>query len=205
MAKDNIRKESDPVRLETRDDLPYILDGPTVVNNSTLVTLKCRSGNPRHDHFYWYRDDKVITLPNNSSKRLEFRPFKFGDEGVYTCRASDSDQTYHLRSRGRNLTAVGRYQLCKCKCPKGIEKMKMTEKQLEEKVKEIEKTLTVDVTILSKTIRKKQAAENVKKTATVVCSAVAIIIFCLSGTFLLAADALSLVTYIYSITRGPQG
>ena len=192
------RFESQPLTLEVNKDLPYIVKGPTSVNDQTFLTLKCRSGNPRHNHFQWFKNDILIPNTNTSSKRLKFKPFKFGDDGVYTCEASDGGEKYQLKSEGRNLTAVGRYQLCKCPCPPGIDKMiDITEEQLQAKVKEIETTLTLDATKLSKQTRKKQAAENKRKSAIYIGSTLAISVLSTVLVVMVGADAVSICLYIY--------
>ena len=202
IVKNNSNLFSETKELTTNDDPPYIKDGPTRINDNTFLVLKCRARNPMHNYFRWYKNGELIPNTNTSSNRLKFKSFEFGDDGSYECKASDRGLYFEQATEPRNLTAIGRYELCKCPCPPGIEKMNMTAEKLEERVKEIEKNLTVTTRRMSKWTRKKKTADNVSGTALYCGLAITIPVFCLAFSFIVSFDVLTLCRQIYNLFKG---
>ena len=156
-------EKSSPVKITTNQEKPHIENAPTKVNDGKPIFLHCYTVNPEHVFFRWFKNNSLIENTNTSSRDLKFKSFTYGNEGVYRCDASDNELLYVDPSNSVNITVVGKYELCKCKCPKGIEKMKLTEKQLEKKVDDIVQELTLERVKISKVKYTKQAIENEEK------------------------------------------
>ena len=94
------------------------------------------------------------------------------------------------------MTVVSRYELCKCPCPPGIKNMSLTEEQLETKVKEIEKELTIDIARISAWKRTKNSAEDHRKSVEIA-KGITITIFCLIFGLMALIDGCALVKNLH--------
>ena len=190
--------ESAPLTVVTDMRKPRIERAPTKVNTDTLIKMKCATPNPEHKTFHWLKDGEVIPNTNTSSNRYKIKLFTYKPAGVYQCQASDYLDQFPELSDEVTMTAVSRYELCKCRCPPGIENMTMTEAELDQKVAEIVKNLTVDTTQLSSYIYSKKAAQDKRKFVEVA-KGITITVFSVVFGSVLLFDGSRLVYNLYTM------
>ena len=185
-----------PLNVTTNNDTPRIKGASARVNNGTLITLRCFTRNPQHTFFEWFKNGEIISNTNTSSSILKFTPFKYGNEGRYSCNASSGPGGMSQSSDEVSMTVISRYELCKCPCPAGIKNMTMTEKQLVERLKEIENNLTLDRTKIAAVIYRKKSAEDKRKSIEIAKS-ITITVFCFMFGLVFGMDGLTLAKYVY--------
>ena len=186
---------SETLNIVTNNQTPRIDNAPNRVNNGTIVKLKCRTNNPEHQLFRWFRNHTILL--NNQKYVIKFKPFQYGDDGVYHCEASDLEGKHPQTSNKVNLTTVGIFDLCKCPCPASIANMSLTEAELEEKVTSLVRELSVDRTNVSAAVHRKRARENKHRGAMRVAKGITIATFVLVFGTILIFDGACLLAYLY--------
>ena len=182
--------------ISTNEDVPHIAGGPVSIPNGTIIRLSCASPNPIHNNFRWMKNGKSVKNSRGTKSRLDFKPFQHGDEGAYVCESSKNGEYYRKSSVPRELMIVDYFTTCKCPCPARILNISMTSKELDGRVKEIEKNLTVDYTSLSSWIRKRKSIYSASRFvdyARVWC----IIFYCLFFGTIFLLDGIDAVLFIY--------
>ena len=121
---------------------------------------------------------------------------------MYVCQASDRGIYLHQLSQGRQIEVIGQSRsadLCDCHCgvTGGGHPLLLTDEELEVKVEEIERNLTVDVTKLSSYVRRKTTAENFSQTAKIYAQLVTGFVFSLVFGFLVSFDFVTIVRCFY--------
>ena len=186
--------------IRTNKNKPRIEDAPTHVNNGSLLYLKCKTQNPEHKVFRWFKDNTLIQ--ENETKFLKLKPFQFSDDGVYHCEASDLYRKYPEESNQVKMAAVGTFDLCKCPCPPRVKNLSLTDEELEERVIEIVKNLTLDRSNISSVVYKKRAMENSKR-AGQLAKGITMFIFLIGFGTIVLLDGVVLIVHLYTVYIQP--
>ena len=142
----------------------------------------------------WLRNG--VEIRNSSSQWYKFKQIQLDDKGTYGCTVALKGKALkYLSQTNAAIEVIPRGWLCKCPCPKHILRLNLTEEQVKEKVDEIKRHLFLESSSLSKTVRKKTSAPDLRPLSISLGFVGISVMDLVFGSFMLG-DLISLIYYL---------